>query len=247
MSAGVPNVRVLADCSQNTRCRLATLGFSAGVDFGRLLAGTPLESFFTHSPFAVLRGIRFERNLRRDDYAPTLSLLREPLGWPAGAMRVQNLRDGFQAGPDRMPARVLATSVLLARIAQNHPEAPRLIDGAVLEGNIGGRVAYFEADGLASRSADGQICIAEVKSFPKVDDRVDAEQLGSALDQSAVYVHLTRGAVDRLGGDADGLVSDRVFLTTPINTGLTPTLSIRRGRPNKASCVPRVPAGFTTC
>ncbi len=35
-----PSVRVLAGFSQNTACRLAALGFAAGVDFDRLLAGT---------------------------------------------------------------------------------------------------------------------------------------------------------------------------------------------------------------
>src|SRR5262245_50392204 len=50
-----PNVRVLADFSQNTDCPLATLGFVTGVDFGRLLAKTRFQSAFSHSPFAVLR------------------------------------------------------------------------------------------------------------------------------------------------------------------------------------------------
>ncbi len=81
---------------------------------------------------------------------------------------------------------------------------------------------------LAARAADGELRVAEVKSFPKVDDRVDPDQLGSALDQSAVYVLLTCDMVAGLGGDPARLVSDRVMLITPRNVGLTPTLSEQR-------------------
>jgi hypothetical protein len=223
-----PSVRVLAAFAQNTDCRLATLGFAAGVDFDRLLAGTRYRTPFGQSPFAIQRGLAFEKLLRNNDYALALDLLRGPLVLPATGVRVVNLREGFPSGPDRMPARVKATSALLREIILGKPTAARLIDGAVLVGNVGGITAYFEADALASRTTDGQLRVAEVKSFPKVDDRVDPEQLGAALDQSAIYVMLTRDAVATLGGDPMKLVSDRAFLITPRNVGLTPTLSEQR-------------------
>ncbi len=223
-----PNVRVLAAFAQNTGCRLATLGFAAGVDFDRLLAGTRFRAAFGQSPFAIQRGLAFERMLRDNDYTLTLDLLRGPLGLPPTGIRVVNLREGFPSGPGRMPARVRATSDLVREIIRGNPAAARLIDGAVLEGSIGGLPAFFEADALAARADNGEIRVAEVKSFPKVDDRVDPEQLGSALDQSAVYVTLARGTVAGLGGDPMKLVSDRVMLITPRNVGLTPTLSEQR-------------------
>jgi hypothetical protein len=223
-----PNVRVLAAFAQNTDCRLATLGFAAGVDFDRLLAGTRFRASYGISPFAIQRGLAFERLLRDKDYALTLELLRGPLGLSPNATRVVNLREGFPSGPRRMPARVAATSDLLREIIRGNRDAARLIDGAVLAGCIGGMPAFFEADGLASQAADGEIRVAEVKSFPKVDDRVDPEQLGAALDQSAIYVMLTRNTVADLGGDPLRLVSDRVMLITPRNVGLTPTLSEQR-------------------
>jgi hypothetical protein len=223
-----PSVRVLAAFAQNTDCRLATLGFAAGVDFDRLLKGTRFQPAFGQSPFAFARGLAFEKMLRDADYALTVGLLRGPLGLPATGARVANLRDGFPAGPGRMPARAKATADLLRFILRGDPAAPHLIDGAVVRGTVGGVDAFFEADALAARDAGGEIRVAEVKSFPKVDDRVDPDQLGSALDQSAVYVLLTREAVAALGGDPDKLVSDRVMLITPRNVGLTPTLSEQR-------------------
>jgi hypothetical protein len=223
-----PNVRVLAAFAQNTDCALARLGFAAGVDFDQLLAGTRFRAPFGQSPFAIQRGLAFEKMLRDNDYALTLGLLRGPLGLPPAGTRVVNLRKGFPSGPGRMPARVRATSELVREIVRGKPGAARLIDGAVLAGNIGGVPAYFEADALAARAADGQLRVAEVKSFPKVDDRVDPDQLGAALDQSAVYVLLTCDMVAGLGGDPVKLVSDRVMLITPQNVGLTPTLSEQR-------------------
>lgn len=223
-----PTVRVLAALAQNTDCRLATLGFAAGVNFDLLLRGTRFQAAFGQSPFAFARGLAFENKLRNDDHALIVDLLRETLKIPPGGARVVNLRQGFPSGPGRMPARADETAALIRRIFRGGRNAPHLVDGAVLRGRVGGIEAFFEADALAARDNGGEIRVAEVKSFPKVDDRVDPEQLGSALDQSALYVMLARETVSRLGGDPDNLVSDRVILITPRNVGLTPTLSEQR-------------------
>src|SRR5262245_34993366 len=76
-----PNVRTLAAYAARSSCRLATLGFFAGVDFDRLLGGTAYEMPFGLSPFAIARGLKFERALRADDYALTRSLLAELPGF----------------------------------------------------------------------------------------------------------------------------------------------------------------------
>jgi hypothetical protein len=222
-----PTVRVLAAYAQHTDCKLAALGFAAGVDFDHLLTGTQFQPPFGQSPFAFARGLAFENLLRENRYAAALELLRGLLGVAPAAARVMNLRDGYPAGPDRMPSRARDTAALLARIVRGEATAPHLIDGAVLRATIGGAVAYFEADALAAR-AGGEIRAAEVKSFPKVDDRVDPDKLGAALDQVAIYILLTREEAQRQGGDPERLVSDRALLITPRNVGLTPTLSEQR-------------------
>jgi hypothetical protein len=222
-----PTVRALAAYAQHTGCRLATLGFAAGVDFDRLLAGTDFQAAFGQSPFAIARGLAFERMLRDNHYAATLEILRPLLVLPPAGIRVVNLREGYPRGTDRMPLRARDTAALLRDIVRGEPTAPHLIDGAVLPAGVGGLVAYFEADALAARSG-GELRVAEVKSFPKVDDRVDPDKFGAALDQVAIYILLAREEVLRQGGDPERLVPDRALLITPRNVGLTPTLSDQR-------------------
>jgi hypothetical protein len=222
-----PNVRVLAGYAQHISCNLATLGFAAGVNFDRLLAKTRFQVLFGQSPFAIGRGLAFEKLLRADDYAAARDLFRALPGFPASGARVVNLREGYPRDGTAMPRRAEDTRKLLGRILRGEPSAPHLIDGAVLTATIGGRAAYFEADALAAWSS-AVIHAAEVKSFPKVDERVDPDKLGAALDQVAIYILLTRNAVLRLGGDPERLVSDRALLVTPKNVGMTPTLSEQR-------------------
>ena len=91
-----PNVRVLAAFAQHTDCRLATLGFTAGVDFDGLLARTRYQAPFGQSPFAIARGLSFERLLRERNYAATLELLRTVLSFPLADARIENLRDDME-------------------------------------------------------------------------------------------------------------------------------------------------------
>jgi hypothetical protein len=222
-----PTVRVLAAHSQHTDCKLAALGFAAGIDFDRILIGTRFRAPFGQSPFALGRGLAFEKRLRENDYTATFDLLRSLPGFPRTGGQAVNLRQGYPKGDERMPLRARATEALLGRILTGDPTAPHLIDGAVLPALIGGVLAHFEADAVAALTGQ-QIHVAEVKSFPKVDDRVDADKLGAALDQVAIYIHLLRAVIQRLGGDPERFVSDWALLITPRNVGMTPTLSQQR-------------------
>ncbi|MBV9125985.1 MAG: hypothetical protein JO112_21750 [Planctomycetes bacterium] len=252
-----PNVRVLAGYAQHIHCHLATLGFAAGVNFDRLLAKTRFQVPFGQSPFAIGRGLGFEKRLRADDYAALRRLLRALPGFPADGARVVNLRQGYPRNSTALPLRADDTLKLLEQIVRGEPDAPHLIDGAVLTATIAGRPAYFEADALAAW-AQAHIHAAEVKSFPKVDERVDPDKLAAALDQVAFYILLTRDAVGRLGGDPERLVSDQALLITPKNVGMQPTLSeqrvsrrVERNRklldsiPEPGEVIAAVPAGLS--
>src|SRR5262245_4221401 len=87
-----PTVRALAAYAGLSACPLATLGFSASVDFDRLLDGTRYKMPFGQSPFAIARGRKFEERLRADGYAALLALLGELAGFPSSGARVENLR-----------------------------------------------------------------------------------------------------------------------------------------------------------
>jgi hypothetical protein len=208
-----PNVRVLAGYAQHIGCNLATLGFAAGVNFDRLLVKTRFQMAFGQSPFAIARGLAFEKLLRADDYAATRELFRTLPGFPGAGARVVNLREGYPKDGSAMPLRAEDTLKLVGGIVRGQPAAPHLIDGAVLTATVGGRPTYFEADALAAWAA-AVIHVAEIKSFPKVDERVDPDKLAAALDQVAVYILLTRDAVLRLGGDPERLVSDEALLSS---------------------------------
>ena len=142
------------------------------------------------SPFAFARGQAFERMLAEGGYGLLLALLREKMGFDVVDARVVNLRGGYPPNREGMRLRAHETRSLLREIARRDPNAPNLIDGAVLETQIGGVPAHFEADSLAARFG-GDIHTGEVKSFPVVNGRTEPDKLGSALDQAAIYTLLT--------------------------------------------------------
>jgi hypothetical protein len=218
-----PTVRALASYSGHADCNLATLGFTARVDFDRLLAGTEYEAPFGQSPFAFARGLRFERILADRGYAATLELLRTSMGFGISDARIVSLRNLYAKNAHGMSLRAQDTRVLVRQLIKGDANAPNLIDGAVLEAAIGGVPARFEADAIAARFG-GPIHAGELKSFPVVDERADPEKLASALDQVAIYILLTKWLIAELKGDPN-LVSTTAMLITPKNVGLTPTLS----------------------
>jgi hypothetical protein len=218
-----PSVRALAAYANNVECNLATLGFTARVDFDRLLKATPFEATFGQSPFAFARGLTFERMLAEQGYRATLELLRDRMGFSVNDARVVNVREMHTDASDRMQLRARETRVLIARILANDPNAPNLIDGAVLETLIGGIPARFEADAVATRFG-GLIHAGEVKSFPVVDGRADSDKLGKTLDQVSIYILLAKRLVGELGADPE-LVSTKAMLITPMNVSMTPTLT----------------------
>jgi hypothetical protein len=219
-----PTVKVLASFAGHADCRLASVGMAARIDFDQLLAGTAFAVPFGQSPFAFARGTAFERSLSRNGYGPVLALLRERLGFEIQDARVVNLRAAYAPNKEGMRLRAHETRNLLREIVRRLPTAPNLIDGAVLEAEIGGVRAHFEADSLATRRG-GVIYTGEVKSFPVVDGRADPEKLGAALDQASIYTLLNMRTVEAVGGDRT-IVSPEALIITPRNVGLSPTLSI---------------------
>lgn len=221
-----PTVRVLAAYSSHTDCNVATLAFAASVDMDKLLVGTPFQAQFGQSPFAIARGNQFERSIRRDDYAPALELLRTKMRFDTTDAKVVSLRRASSPNKQGMALRANQTRALIQQILRHDKQAPNLIDGAVLQAQIGGEVAFFEADAIAAQFA-GPIHGGEVKSFPVVDGRPEPDKLGAALDQVAIYILLTQQLVAELGGNPDQAVSTTAMLIAPRNVGLTPTLEVQ--------------------
>ncbi len=216
------NVRRLAAFANVHSCPTAAVAFAARIDTNKVLAGTSLEMPFGQSPFAIGRGVAFEALLRRHGHAELRRVLSEGLDTDFSLAAIENLREGYQPNRTGLHMRATVTQTRMAEIADG-PAEPVILDGAVLQADIGGLQAFFEADEMAI-GVGGQIIVGENKSWPVVDGKpTDDDALGAALDQAATYVLLGRQTLQQEGVDPSKM-SDSVVLVTPRNTGLAPSL-----------------------
>jgi len=216
------NVRRLAAFASVHSCPTAAVAFAARIDTNRVLAGTSMEMPFGQSPFAIGRGVAFEALLRRHGHAELRRVLTAGLDTDFTFAAIENLREGYPPNRTGLRMRATVTQTRMAEIVGGPPE-PVVLDGAVLEADVGGLPAFFEADEMAI-GVGGQIIVGENKSWPVVDGKpTDEDALGAALDQAATYVLLGRQTLERSGVDP-ACMSDSVVLVTPRNTGLAPSL-----------------------
>lgn len=218
--AGMSISRIAA-WSHNTRCPTASAAFAGRVDLDKLLRSTPFEAEVGESPFMRQRGRLFEDRVRRDGYKDLVPILTDQLAFRSDEVRPLNLKDKYPPNTKGFEQRAKATKEWLERVLSGDPKAADLIEGAVLALDLGGFVAYFEADGIGVRTGPVVHGI-EMKSWPQVDGRVDDPSKASeAMRQLGFYLHLLRVAVTDLGGDPE-VVSETGLLVTPKNIGLTP-------------------------
>jgi hypothetical protein len=181
-----PNVRRLAAFASVHSCRTAAVAFAARIDTNRVLADTSVEVPFGQSPFAIGRGVAFENLLRRHGHAELRRVLTEGLHTDFTLAAIENLREGYPPNLTGLALRANVTRTRMAEICSRPPE-PVVLDGAVLRADVGGLLAYFEADEMAIGLA-GEIIVGENKSWPVVDGKpTDEDALGAALDQAATY------------------------------------------------------------
>jgi hypothetical protein len=216
------NVRRLAAFASVHSCPTAAVAFAARIDTNKVLAGTRMQMPFGQSPFAIGRGVAFEALLRRHGHAELRRVLTDGLGTDFSYAAIENLREGYPPNRTGLRMRATITQTRMAEIA-GQPQEPVILDGAVLQADVGGIPAFFEADEMAI-GVGGQIIVGENKSWPVVDGKpTDEDALGAALDQAATYVLLGRRTLEQQGVDP-AKMADSVVLVTPRNTGLGPSL-----------------------
>jgi hypothetical protein len=216
------NVRRLAAFANVHSCPTAAVAFAARIDTNRVMADTSMEMPYGQSPFAIGRGVGFEAFLRRHGHAELRRVLTEGLATDFWFAAIENLREGYPPNRTGLRMRATVTQTRMAEIADG-PAEPVVLDGAVLQADIGGLPAFFEADEMAI-GVGGEIIVGENKSWPVVDGKpTDDDALGAALDQAATYVLLGRQTLEQAGVDP-ACMSDSVVLVTPRNTGLAPSL-----------------------
>ena len=221
-------MRVLSAAAAHGDCRFAMVGLATRTDLDKLCDGTYFEVAFGQDPQAFQRGQTFERLVKDFGYGALIQLLREKAGFPMTSVRIADLRSQAPPNTEGLRQRAAETRRLLRKIARNADDAPNIIDGAVLTCAIAGRIAYFEADGLAAATAQ-RLRVVEVKSFPITDGQCDEEKLGSACDQAAWYALLGRRELLEEGLQPD-VISDEGFIILPEGVGLKPTMLARISR-----------------
>ena len=223
-----PNVRSLATSAQLSQCGMASLMFGLGVNGDRLLEGLKTSSLqmpFGQSPFAMARGQMFENYLVKNNGQVLIAALQRDMGFSLPSPQIVDLRKNHPRNYLGLQIRANKTKQLLQDIVERRAGAPHLIVGAVFETPIVGIPSYLEADAVAARdSSTPLIYTGEIKSFPKVDGRIDSQQLGKACDQAAVYQLLLQATVEDVGGDPS-VVSPTAMIITPVNTGFQPEVS----------------------
>jgi hypothetical protein len=190
------DARALAALAANPGCRRRAVLDAAGVDKGALAARLGAPAAFGQSPFAITRGLAFEKRLRADRCAALLTVVQEALGGeplPLDDVSVPDLLAGA-AGP----------AVRTERTRQAIGEAVAaggwtLLDHPMLRLELAGSSAYLEPDAVLVAPA-GRWHVIEIKSFPILDGGADPAKVGAAARQAAVYVLALRALAAALEG-----------------------------------------------
>ncbi|MBR7827178.1 hypothetical protein KDK95_12745 [Actinospica sp. MGRD01-02] len=235
------DARTIAALTVNPGCSRRAVLDAAGVDKRKLAERIGFPARYGQSPFAITRGLAFEKQVKADNCAALLELLRaEPLRFDVPEHEYVDLGVEPEADPaapvnlDRA-ARYERTRQAFARVAAGEP---LLADHPLLRLDVGGRTAYVEPDVVAlsarpadaSASAPARLYVAEVKSFAVIDGQADPAKVGAAATQAAVYVLALRRLFTELGVDP-AIVADDVLLICPTDFANKPSahlLDVRR-------------------
>ncbi len=207
------DARALAALAANPGCRRRAVLDAAGVDKAALADRLGHPAPFGQSPFAITRGLSFEKRITGDGCAELLELLRQHLTLPARygsdddcPVEVPRL----VTDPRRPAERVASTRAALAR-ASRTPGVWTLLHHPLLRLEVAGSTVLLEPDVVAVRP-DGRWTVVEIKSFPILDGSADPAKVGAAARQAAVYVLALRATAADLDAEPAGLDTEAADL-----------------------------------
>ena len=244
------DARTIAALTVNPGCSRRAVLDAAGVDKRKLAERIGFPARYGQSPFAITRGLAFEKQVKAEGCVALIELLRSELGFEVPELEYLDLGVDPEAGGARPPgasvgsgaglsmdrgARYERTRAAFGRVAAGEA---LLADHPLLRIDVGGRTAFVEPDvvALSARpsgvgpSAPARLYVAEVKSFSVIDGQADPEKVGAAAVQAAVYVLALRRLFIELGVDP-ALVADDVILVCPKDFANQPSahlLDVRR-------------------
>lgn len=240
------DARTIAALTVNPGCSRRAVLDAAGVDKRKLAERIGFPARYGQSPFAITRGLAFEKQVKAEGCAALLELLRSELGFEVPEHEYVDLGvEPADAGVTGVPGKPGAsldratryerTRAVFGRVAAGEA---LLADHPLLRLEVGGRPAFVEPDVVAlsarpsgaAETTPARLYVAEVKSFSVIDGQADPEKVGAAAVQAAVYVLALRRLFADLGADP-ALVADDVILVCPKDFANQPSahlLDVRR-------------------
>nr|WP_238436591.1 MULTISPECIES: hypothetical protein [unclassified Frankia] len=222
------NARTIAALTSNPGCGRRAVLDAAGVDKDGLAGRVGYPAGFGQSPFAIVRGNVFEKQVKADGCTELLRLLRDQLGLDLGPASYRDLGASGElaagapgeAGLDARHAASVEALTEAARDAAADPSAGGAVfDHPLLRLDVAGQEVSLEPDLVAVQP--GGVChIVEIKSFPVIDGQADGEKVAAAAIQAAVYVLALRRLLGRAEAVAHEvvLVCPKDFSNTPVAT-----------------------------
>ncbi|MFC1429285.1 hypothetical protein ACEZDB_01240 [Streptacidiphilus sp. N1-3] len=244
------DARALAALAANPGCSRRAVLDAAGVDKAALATRLGNPAPFGQSPFAISRGIGFERRVKADGCTELLELLREklPLPAPYGQPGDDSPVEFAELVTDhRLPAGRVASTRAALLAAAGRPGVWTVLDHPLLRLEVAGSVAHLEPDLVVVRP-DGRWTVVEIKSFPILDGGAEPAKVGAAARQAAVYVLALRETAAELAGvkaDRDPYGEPEGLAGAPDTTALLVCPKDFSNRPTAAPVDVRKPMAVT--
>jgi hypothetical protein len=207
----------------NPNCRANVLSAVHDIPMLAVARDAGVEVDMGQSPFAIGRGVVFERSLFADDAQRLFEALVTAGVLPAWASGFVDLRTRKNGGPipNLDEARALFEGLLRRFAAASDAERaalPAVIAAPALQ--IPGRAilpdGMFAVDVVtvhaAPRPEKVVLRVGEIKVYPDRGGHTDAHELATTRAQAGIYVHALRLAVEACGVGGEVEVADLGFL-----------------------------------
>lgn len=175
-----------------------------GIEMRHVVEREGGQASMGQSPFALGRGLTFERQLYKNDAASLLAELVRHGVLPAGSSGFADFRLKLNGGRARtLEAAKEMTSDALKSAATQPKRAPAVVAGATV--TIPGGIMLPEAtlvlDVLVIKAGPGvtELIVGEIKTYPDRAGYTDQRELATARAQAGIYVHGLELVLDSLG------------------------------------------------
>ena len=189
---------------QNPQCQANTVSAVHGIEMRHVVEREGGRVSMGQSPFALARGLAFERILYKNDAASLIAELIRQKVLPSGSSGFADFRLRLNGGRARtIDAAKEMTIEALKSAAAQPKRAPAVIAGATvtIPGGIMLPQATLVLDVLVVRQGATipELIVGEIKTYPDRAGYTDQRELATARAQAGIYVHGLELVLDALG------------------------------------------------